>query len=252
MPYDPFNNTEPAAPECRATVDGIQRALDGDASPETLDANPHFGACVSCRSRLRAARVLLAVLANPEPVAVPSGFAERVVKAMWEDQHTRSRRGVYKATAWLALAAAILVAAFAILSRPRPHPKDPSNWLPPRETAKPLEVAPEPRAKTPAPAPEPRPINIGAEFAKAEQALRDAPKPLTDSVAVAPRLLNALTAAFTKPATPMGDILEPARKSIADLPDAARIGFEPVTGTTQKAFDRLLRDVASVKPKPNS
>ncbi len=234
---------ERASPECRAVVASIQRLLDGDASTDTRDAKPHLGECSSCRERVQAVRVLLSVLANPEPVTVPAGFADRVVKAMWEDRHTRTRRGVYKATAWFALAAAVLVGVVAIFGGSKPVPAD--------EIAKQPEVAPESRAKTLQPAPEPRPINIGDAFAKAEQALRDAPKPLTDSVAAAPKLLDALTAAFTKPAAPMpmGDMLEPARKSIAELPDAARTSLEPVTGTAQKAFDRLLRDVASVKPK---
>ena len=250
--YDPFADTDPPAPECRAAVAHIQRLLDGETAPDTLDADPHVGVCAVCRARLRAARVLLSVFATPEPVAVPAGFADRTVKAMWDDRHTRTRQGVYKAAAWLALAAAVVFAAFAIL---RPSPKQEMvlhNELPRLETTTPPEVAPEPRAKTP-PAPNPRPIRIGDEFAKAGQAFRDAPKPLTDSVAVAPKLFDAFTGTFTMPPTPapmgMGEALEPARKSIADLPDAARTGLEPVTGTTQKAFDRLLRDVALVKPK---
>jgi hypothetical protein len=43
--------------------------------------------------------------------------------------------------------------------------------------------------------------------------------------------------------TPMAEVVAPAAVSIAELPAAARTGLEPVTGTTQKAFTRLLRDV---------
>ena len=58
-------------------------------------------------------------------------------------------------------------------------------------------------------------------------------------------MLSKLTDALTRP--PPAGRLEPARKSLADLPDAARAGLEPVTGTAQKAFARLLRDVGAVQ-----
>ncbi len=239
---------EPIPPECRATVARIQSALDGDADALATDA--HATACAACRERVRAARVLLSVLATPaEPVAVPTGFADRVVKAMWEDRHVRTRRGVYKAVAYFALAAAILIAAFTIFNPPRRNSEPP--WLPkPRETAKPTEVAPAPREKTP-PAPEARPIRFGEAVANTGQAIRDTPRPFAESVAVAPKVFDVLTGPFrlpAPPADPMANALEPARKSLAELPVAARAGLEPVTGTAEKAFARFLRDVGSVTP----
>lgn len=250
-PFDPFAD-EPVPPQCRATTDRLQRALDGEDAVESLDADPHLGACPACRERVRAARVLLAVLATPaKPVAVSAGFTDRVVKAVQEDRHVRTRRGVYKAAAWFALAAAVLVAAFAIFA---PKGEKPVNFVPdiPHEVARKPEVAPPPeKVPAPTPAPEPRPIRFNDEFAKAGQAFRDAPNPLAESVAVAPKVFDALTSPFTQPPAPMGmgEALEPARKSLADLPDAARTGLEPVTDTAQKAYDRFLRDFASVKPK---
>ena len=50
------------------------------------------------------------------------------------------------------------------------------------------------------------------------------------------------------PPNPMAVVIEPARNSIVELPVAARIGLEPVTGTAEKAFNRFLRDVGAVKP----
>ena len=40
---------------------------------------------------------------------------------------------------------------------------------------------------------------------------------------------------------------EPATNALADLPEAARASFEPVTSTTQKAFVRLLRDMGGIQ-----
>ncbi len=239
---------EPVPPECRATVARIQSALDGDA--DTLAADLHPTACAACRERVRAARVLLSVLATPaEPVAVPAGFADRVVKAMWEDKHVRTRRGVYKAVAYLALAAAVLFAAFAIFDKSHVV-KDHGMALPHREIAQQPEVAPAPREKLP-PAPEARPIRFGEAVANTGQAIRDTPRPFAESVAVAPKVFDVLTGPFrlpAPPADPMANALEPARKSLAELPVAARAGLEPVTGTAEKAFARFLRDVGSVTP----
>ena len=246
--YEP-PEAEPVPPECRATVELIQRALDGDATADLFDANLHTSACATCRERARAARVLLSALATPaEPVAVPADFADRVVTAMWAERHTSTwRRSA--AVALAALAAAILLAVGLGLLFPTkeevPVPLHNVAQTPQQPTP-----APEPLPNPPEPVPEPRPIRVGDALANTGQAILDAPKPLAESVAVAPKLLDVLSGPFKMPAPadPMTASLEPARKSLADLPDAARTGLEPVTGTAEKAFNRFLRDVGSVKP----
>ena len=231
---------EPVPPQCRATVDLIQQVLDGEAGA-ALDADPHPVACAACRARVRAARVLLDVLAAPgEPVAVPAGFADRVVKEMYAERHARTRRKSYT-YALGALAASLLLVAGAMVVMYFVMPKEQGSKdefvKPP---APPVEVAPPPREKPPAP-----PVRIGDEFAKAGQAFRDAPKPITDSVAAAPKLFDALAGTFKLPAPPPDPM---ANVELPNLPVAARAGLEPVTGTAEKAFNRFLRDVGAVKP----
>lgn len=258
-PYDPSQNELEPLPECRATLERIQAVMDGEAGVESLDADSHPAVCPACRERVRAARMLLSVLTAPrEPVEVPGDFADRVVKAMWEDRHVRVRRRVYAATAWLALAAAILIALYTFVNPDRPEPVVP---LGPAEVVHKPDAAPAPHTAepkpaptptpVPAPAPHPRPIRISDEVAKAGQTLLETRKPITDSVAVAPKLFDALTEPFklpAPPADPMTNALDPARKSITELPVVARTGLEPVTGTAEKAFSRFLRDVGAVKP----
>lgn len=241
---------EPVPPECRATVDRIQDALDG-AGTDALDADPHATACPACRERVRAARVLLSVLAMPsEPVAVPAGFADRVVEAMKAQRYARIRRRSYAAAIGALAAGLLLTVGLAwYFSSPPQQPRF-DDMLPRIEQ---VEVAPAPRAKEPVPEParEPRPIRFGDAVANTSQAILDTPKPFADSVAVAPKVLDVLTSPFKLPAPPMdpmGAALEPARKSLAEIPVAARAGLEPVTGTAEKAFARFLRDVGSVKP----
>jgi hypothetical protein len=240
---------EPVPPECRATVDLIQRVLDGDAVADALDADSHLVACPTCRERVRAARVLLSVLATPaESVAVPAEFTQRVMSDVWDTWHARRRQRVNKAFAVLALAASVLLAVYAIFGGPKPLTPEERFAL--EESAKLGAPAPAPEPRPNPPAPEPRPIRVGDALANTGQAILDAPKPFAESVAVAPKLLDVLSGPFKMPAPadPMTASLEPARKSLADLPDAARTGLEPVTGTAEKAFARFLRDMGSVKP----
>lgn len=247
---EPLEN-EPVAPQCRATVERVQLVLDGAAAADLVENDPHATVCAACRDRLRAVRVLLSALALPgEPVAAPAGFAERALLAVAADRRAQARGRVYKAAAAvLALAAAVLVGVWfiakpaaqneVVVASPQPQPAP--------------EVAPEKRDQAPnaPPAPEPRPIRVADALANTGQAILDVPNPLADSVAAAPKVFGALSDSFKLPppaADPMGGALEPARRSLADLPDAARVGLEPVTGTAEKALARFLRDVESVKP----
>jgi hypothetical protein len=252
---DDLPDREPVPPECRATADLIQRVLDGEAAPGALEADPHAAACPACRQRARAARALAALFAAPRaPVAAPAGFADRVVAAVQKDRHAEVWRRIAssgaKVVACAAIAAAVVVAAF-VLRPPQPRPEVPGK---PPEVAKHQEpeVAPAPHAKDPQPAPRPRAIRLADEFAKAEQKLLEVPRPLAESAAAAPKLFDALGSALKMPDMPndpMADALEPARKSLAELPVAARAGLEPVTGTAEKAFKRFLSDVGAVKPR---
>lgn len=234
-------------PQCRATVDAIQRALEGDGD---LPADAHLPACAACRERVRAARVLLSVLAVPSaPVAVPAEFTARVMNDVWGAWHDRRQQTARRVWAFAALAAAVLIAGAAVIAFYRPKP-DEVVFTDPRDL--PMLPAPVP-APTPAPKPEapaPRPVRVGDALASTGQAILDAPKPLADSVAVAPKVFDALADSFKlpEPADPMAEALEPARRSLDALPVAARSGLEPVTGTAEKAFNRFLRDVGAVKP----
>jgi hypothetical protein len=253
---------DPVPPACRAAVERIQRALDGESGGggglgalDALDGDPHPAACAACRARVRAARLLLSALAAPpEPGAVPDGFTDRVLAAVAADRRADRFAGRSGFTArvagWAALAAAIVVGMFYLAARQHPaETHDPR----PIETARPPEVAPAPRERPapPDPAPVAPPVRFGDGFAKVGRALLDAPKPLADSVAVAPKIFDAVTTPFRAPgapANPMDAAFEPTRESLGRLPDAARAGLEPVAETAQKAFNRFLRDFGAVRP----
>jgi predicted anti-sigma-YlaC factor YlaD len=234
----PFDESESPPPECAPTLARFQQALDGE--PVDLTSDDHAAACPVCRERLRALSVLLGALAEPHDAEpVPAGFADRVLASL-QNERPAERRSLVRYTAWAALAAALLVGVYFALATNRP----PDGPQPPKPNDL---VKAEPET---APAPRERSVRIGDAVAQAGQSLREAPKPLADSVAVAPKLFDALAGPIAWPAAqPMGaDVLEPARQAVLELPTAAREALEPVTDTATKAYARFLRDLGAVKP----
>jgi hypothetical protein len=230
MTRDQLPPDELVPPACRPTVERLQGVLDGDLPSAALDADPHAAACAACRERVAAARLLASVLAAPaEATPAPPGLTDRILEAVRADRRAGARRA-------FALAGGLAVAAAVALV----------VWLrwPNDATPAPDIVNVEPGTPGPEPGPEPRPVRIGEEFSKAGVALREAPRPITEPAAAAPQVLAKVTDMLTRPAPEAGAVSPGA--AIAEIPDAARAGLEPVTGTAQKAFARLLRDVGAV------
>jgi hypothetical protein len=238
------------SPICRPTVDRIQLVLDGELEANAIEDDPHPGTCPACRERIATARLVLSVLASPEPVTIPSGMTERIVTAVREDRYSRIRRRSYAVALGVLATLAASVALMSWLAEPPPGPvpvplkHDMLVQLMP-------EVAPAPRAVVA----EAKPLRIGDELTKAGLALREAPRAITEPASAAPDLFAKLSDAITRPIEPMPLELTSARSTLAELPDVALTGLEPLTDTAQKAFSRLKRDVGivnvnvNVKPK---
>jgi hypothetical protein len=79
-----------------------------------------------------------------------------------------------------------------------------------------------------------------------EQTLVESSKPITHSAVRAPKVLEWLSKSVSLPSGPPAGF-EPTRDALAELPGAARLGLEPLTVATQKAFVRLARDVGSIQ-----
>lgn len=223
-------------PECALLVDRLQPVLDGAVPASALDADPHAASCDTCRERIAAARLLLGVLATPTVPCVPTGLTNSILTAIREDRFTRLRRQSYAVAGGIgiAIAASLLLATWLLT---RGVKDDPPTGI---------HVDPDLARQQPPIAPEPRPVRLGDEFSRMGQALLDTPNPFAGPAAGGSGVLGKLTNSISIPAgTPQG--FEPTRDALAELPDAARSGLEPVTSTTQKAFARLLRDVGGVQ-----
>jgi len=239
-------------PVCRPTVDRLQLVFDGVLEANALDTDSHPGVCAACRERIATARLVLSVIATSEPVAMPAGLTERLVTAVCGDRlaekeakYRRIRRGSYAGAVGvlLALAASVI---FMTWTPEKPQALRPNDMLPRPEPVTP-ETAPAPRDVAQA-----KPLRIGDELTKAGIALRVTPKSVTEPASAASDAFAKLTDALTRPISPMPEELEPARSALADLPDVALTGLEPLTDTAQKAFSRLIRDVNTVSVKPKS
>lgn len=235
-----YPEIDPTPPACAPTADRIQAVLDGLLPPDALAADLHPAACPVCRERVRAARLVLAALAEPcEPITVPAGLTNAILAGVRADRRARTRRRVLAYVGGFAAAAAIAVAVWM-------------NWPKPQEVVEQIQPAPVP-APTPDPAPAPRPIRVADQLAKAGDALRDSTRAVAEPAAAPPRVFAALTdSLFKPPAAPVPIDLGPAGRSLSEIPAAARVGLEPVAGSAQKALSRLMRDVGAIQPKTGS
>ncbi len=242
MSQTPARFTDPTiAPACLPSLARLQLVLDGDASATSLDNDSHLHNCQDCRARLRAGQAL-AQFALHARTAVPEvRLTNRILAAVQADRQIRLRRQRLAITG----AIAAVVAGIGIWS--------------PWSAAPPVAIdSPEPpqmvqRSESP-PAAEPeqhQPFRIGAELAKAGEALRSPTRSASESPTM-PNRLAQLAENLGRPAERL-PALGAAPIALSELTDAARIGLEPVTGTAQKAFNRLLRDVGAInvttKPK---
>jgi hypothetical protein len=233
------NAMTPLPTDCDRSIDRLQRMLDGELPVSALDADPHTASCPNCRERSAAARIVLVAMASSVPATPPRDLTESIIAALREDRFAERRHRSFAivGAAVIAIAACLLLAAW--LANSGVQPEQPPNAAGPRDIAKVLP-----------PAPEPRPARLSDEFAKVGQAIVDSSKPITEPVAGAPAFLEILGDSFALPAGPSAGF-EPTRSALAELPAAARTGLEPVTWTTQRAFARLMRDIGTVQVSEN-
>lgn len=240
-PFDP----EPVPPACEPTIERLQLVLDGELPADSLDADPHAAGCPVCRDRIRAARLLLlTALSEPaEPVDVPVDLTSTILAGVRADRRRRVRQRALVAVGGLAVAASVVLAVWwpgGFRGRERPGGSGVVRHQPP--------------ARTPEPAPAPRPMRINDEIARAGEALRESSRTITEPAASGSKVFASFTNTLTWPAgNPAVADLEPARRSLAEIPVAAATGLEPVTDSAQKALNRLLKGVGPVTPgKPKS
>lgn len=216
----------PTSADCLEFARHAESVLDRAAAVESLDT-PHSASCRECRDHAAAVRDLLMGLNEAAPMP-PTGFAGRVVAAAVRDRRVRARRRY----AGFAVAAGIAVAV-AVLAWPR------ADVVP----------NPQPFAQQQLP-PEPAPVRVGDRFAEAGSAIASLTRQTADDTltlipVVETPMLNLI------PTVPMDT--DPTVASLADIPQTASVGLEPVADSARRAFNLFLRDTGlSGSAKPNS
>ena len=224
-------------PECVPTLTRVQAVLDGDATFTDLAADAHPALCARCRGRVRAARVLLASMSRRADSAVPAGLTASILAGVRADG--RARRRAVALVGGLATAAAVVVAVW-VFSRPATVPEGAGQVPAPAPAPAVIPVA------TP-PTPVPPAVRIDAGLDKAGDALRESSRVVSEPLTAAPGLFAAFPERLVHPpATSLSPDIGPIRKSLTEIPEAARTGLEPVTGSALKAYTRFVRDVSAV------
>lgn len=224
--------TTPHPADCATFEAVVQRVLDRELGPESLDG-PHPAACTTCRRLAAAAKVLATGLdrMRPQPQAEVAR-ADRITAAAVGDYHFRRRVVWASRAAGVALAASVLVAA--VLNSPRPS------------GSKQPEVA---RNVPPPPAVTPAPPRVDERVSDATAALASITRRATERT-VAPRNLIPPPEAVSLPDSELASSVEPAAESLSAMPQAAKSGIEPMTTGAKRAVNLFLRDTGIVtKPK---
>ena len=209
-------NTNDVPENCQPTIERLQRVLDGEEPASVLAHDAHAADCLTCQERIMLARWLVPRPAEPAPL--PTSSVDHILAAVAADRSRRTFR-TRTVVAGFALAASVLVAIVL--------------W----PTASPPVVKAPPKRE-----PSPEAPRISEAFADAGQAIQGLGESLPgwpEPIDIAP-----LAEAFAQP-VPMAD-LEPAAASLAELPEAALRGLEPVTGSASRVLTRLIEDVSVI------
>jgi len=227
--YKPDDDHDPAVPaECRTTIERLQAVLDGIEADDVLRADSHLASCRLCTERAQAAGLLAKTLRSRRDVA-PGVSVDGILAALADDRAARRRQR------WVVAASGSRDCGGDCFSRySSGRPSLDRKGAPPAARGG-CETRDDGTGSA----------RIGEAFADAGQAIQGLGRMITAPSLPSPEVLTPLAEALT-PLPPMD--LEPAAASLAELPEAALSGLEPVTGSASRVFTQLLQDV-SVMPK---
>ena len=206
---DPNSNSA----ECERIAALVTRVLDREATGEALSDDSHLAECATCREMV--AIVEQFSLPTPKPSML---FTERVVRAADRDFRQRRRTRWMVRSGAMAMAASVLVAV--VVMKP---------WA-----TKSYEIVQVPDVRSTV-----KPVKIEQSFAEAGSAFVSITRKATDQ-----SLAPAVNWIASRDATVPAD--RNPSSTLANLPNAAKDGIEPIANTTKRAFNLFVRDVAGL------
>ena len=236
MPPTERNEPEPiASPECGAFLERLHAVLDRESPVETLD-DPHLARCDSCRETAAVARWIR--VRNERPVAVPSELAGRIVAGALSERRTRRRVQWTFGSGLAVVAASLLIAGFLALDAAQPNPDALRAEIPPPQLT-PIPEAPPPR--------------LDERFADAGDAIASISRKAKDQTVTPTKNFLPHSGPVAPPKSGFPAEADPAAEMIAEIPQNAKSGIEPVTSSTVRAVNLFLRDTGvSPQAKPKS
>jgi hypothetical protein len=233
-PSPPTPEPADCPPACAAFDRLVNRVLDGDVSPTALNADPHPVICRACR-QTRAATFLLIDGLNRLTESVPSaGFVDGVTRTAVRDYRRRTAVRWTVRTGVGALAAAVLIGWLVL-------PTSDSSPTANKDSQKDVPVPILPDAKTYA-RQDPPAETIRGRISEAGSAVVSLTRKATDDTLTPARNLFATPAPRVNPKQPAIELPDP----LAEMPQAARAGLEPLADTAKRAVNLFLRDVGGV------
>ncbi len=208
-----MNDLNSNSAECERIAALVTRILDREASAETLADDSHLVECTACREMVAISEQF--PLPTPKPSML---FTERVVRAADRDFRQRRR------TRWMVRSGAMVMAASVLVAVVAMKP-----WA-----AKPNEIVQVPEVKSTV-----KPVKIEQSFAEAGSAFVSITRKATDQ-----SLAPAVNWIASRDATVPAERTE--IRTLANLPNAAKDGIEPIANTTKRAFNLFVRDVAGL------
>jgi hypothetical protein len=231
----PRTDDLPAA--CAAFERLVNRVLDGDAPAAELASDPHASVCPFCRAeRVGALFLIDGLKQTPVPVP-PAGFAARATRAVIREHRRRTAVRWAVRTGAGALAASLVLAWLASPRSPLSDRGAFARWWPGAATNP--ATAPNPAPDPDAMARREPPETIQSQIGEAGSAVVALTRKATDDTLAPARNLFASSAPRVPPKPTAGDPPDP----LADMPQAAKAGLEPLTNAAKRAVNLFVRDV---------
>lgn len=238
---------------CHECQELLHARLDGAGIPASADLESHLAGCQACRSDHAAAGLLMGALKRLPRAEPRLNLADHIVSAVLQDRVQRRLKMRRRVLVTMALAAAILLMAWAgNLWLPNSRPDKPAPEHPPLAEKKAEEPTPPVRDN----------LMVGppAPLAQSMDEAREAMLALTGRlagetkgqakmlIAAAPTDVAALTESvrnFSEQQSPMEDDiqLDPAADSLRQAGQGVSQGLQTVTGNARRAFNFFVRDL---------
>lgn len=215
---------------CHESQKLLQRRLDGEEMPLTVEWEQHLIGCPSCHSNYRAAGRLLQGVGESSIPELPANFALKMTSLILRDR--AQRHATLRRRMWVTVGMAAAILLVASTGR---------FWLP----------APRPAIQQPGPLVQERPPEpLAKNFDDARDALASLTQRITEPTEQAGKWLIEAMPEIPQP-EPSEILSLAAAQSLADTGSGMAEGITTVTRNARRAFDFFVREMPTFDASTN-